>query len=936
VAAVATVVANPFPGLRPFEPSESHLFFGRDEQVDELLVRLQGLRFLAVVGTSGCGKSSLIRAGLLPALYRGCLPSSGSRWRVAVSRPGDAPIRNLAASLAGPESLGPLAAGRTVDDLEATLRHSSLGLVQAVVEARLPAKDNVLVVVDQFEEVFSFKKLFDRTRGEEPLAFVKLLLAAVQQSDAPISVVLTMRSDFLGDCAQFGGLPEALNEAQYLVPRLTRDQRRECIEGPVAVGGASIEPRLVQRLLNDVGDNPDHLPVLQHALMRTWDASRPDRQNGKPIDLVHYEAVGGMAGALDRHAEEAFKALGQPDLEIAPKVFRSLTERGRDGRETRRPQRLGTLADAAGVPPPRVRSVVEPFLTQGPFLTMRGDELLVDISHESFIRLWKRLDGWVGEESKAADVYARLVDRAGRWEAAPEVSLYEGPELLEALDWESHTRPTLAWASRYDPRLDLALRFLRASQKSRRRLWVAILGGLAAAFAVLALFATTSAVVAWREWHRAESGRLAALSLVALRTDPERSLRGAIEAAEKAETKASTDALREALAESIVRKEWSVPLGRASAVAFSPDGTRLAAGTAAGDTPGTGGVWDVETGRLLSSVCGHDIEALRFTPDGKHVLLGLHDGGVVLWDPALKDEASAPPATTTLVDGREGGQMWDLDVRPDGRELAIAAGPEGLLRFELSLEPGGGRAPALLKAPFAGDVARPGEAIASVAYSLDGRRLAAASKGTVTIVDTSSGKRVCETRPLEVDILRVGLSGADPGRLVASSFDDVLRSWPVDDCGSEPERFVGHRRLVPDFAFTDDGDYLVSVSHDGSMRLWDPRPQDDQARDDRTQRRVGRYRFNHVAAVRSGPPASRGPQHRTHVATIGVEPEPDDSPTDTLILWNIASRAQADKLKALTGGKATEDPTHARDLLKLARERRSDPPSMKDQRPSCR
>lgn len=940
VAVVAPAIANPFPGLRPFEPFESHLFFGRDEQVDELLRRLQRLRFLAVVGTSGCGKSSLIRAGLLPALHRGYLPSSGSRWRVAVSRPGDAPIRNLASSLASPEGLGPVAAGATTDEMEAALRHSSLGLVQAVVKARLPAKDNLLVVVDQFEEMFSFKKLFDRSGGEEPAAFVKLLLAAVQQSDAPISVVLTMRSDFLGDCAQFNGLPEALNDSQYLVPRLTRDQRRECIEGPVAVGGASIEPRLVQRLLNDVGDDPDHLPVLQHALMRTWDASRPDRENGKPVDLAHYDQVGGMARALDIHAEEAFRELGPAEQEIAPKVFQCLTERGQDGRETRRPQRLATLAEVAAAAPPRVRSVVEPFLSRGPFLTIRGEEVLVDVSHESFIRLWKRLNDWVRDEAKAAETYKRLVDRAGRWDAEPDVSLYEGQELRGALDWETRTRPNQAWADRYDPRLDMALRFLRASKKSRRRLWVAILGGLAAAFAVLTLLAASSAVVAWRQSQKAESGELAALSLVALRTDPERSLELAVKAADTADTKASVDALREALAVSILRKQWSVPLDRAQAVALSPDGLRLAAGTGSGKGSGRGGVWDAESGQLLSSVCGHDIAALRWTPDGKRLLLGQPDGGVSLWDPFAPREATA--RMTTLVPGHEAGQMWDLDVRPDGRELAIAAGPAGLLRFGLSLDAGG--ASALPKPPPSGDVVRPGDAIASVAYSPDGRQLAAASRSAVILLDPISGRRRCETKPLDVDILRVGFSGPDLGRVGASSFDHALRSWSLADCAAEPDLFVGHRNLVTDFVFTDDGGYLISVSHDGTIRLWDPRTTEEvsnrrMVRYDSTRRLV-RYQFNRVAVARSNAMVSRGPEHGIRIATIATlgaeaEREPGDAPAETLAVWDIAFREEADMLKGLPGERPTSDPRRAQSLLRLARERRLDPLLRSDQVPSC-
>jgi energy-coupling factor transporter ATP-binding protein EcfA2 len=259
---------NPFPGLRPFEADEDHLFFGREGQTDELLRRLRSHRFLAVVGTSGSGKSSLVRAGLLPALYSGFMAGVGSSWRVALLRPGNAPIANLAVALNHPDVLGLVGEEARLQTIitetiitETILRRGGLGLVEAVQQARLPADENLLVVVDQFEELFRFKKDAHQTdSGDEAAAFVKLLLEAAQQLVQPIYVVLTMRSDFLGDCAQFRDLPEAMNDSQYLTPRLTRDQLQQAIAAPVAVGGATIAPRLVSRLLNDVGDNPDQLP----------------------------------------------------------------------------------------------------------------------------------------------------------------------------------------------------------------------------------------------------------------------------------------------------------------------------------------------------------------------------------------------------------------------------------------------------------------------------------------------------------------------------------------------------------------------------------------------------------------------------------------------------------------------------------------------------
>ena len=351
----AQVQANPFPGLRPFEAYEDHLFFGRDGQSDEILRRLRRNRFLAVIGTSGSGKSSLIRAGLLPLLYGGFMTQAGSRWRVAIFRPGSDPIGNLALALHARDVLGHDNNGDAPHTLitETTLRRSALGLIDVFRQARMPAQENLLVVVDQFEELFRFKQ---STQGEHPedeaAAFVKLLLEAARQNELPIYVVITMRSDFLGDGAQFRDLPEAVNEGLYLIPRMTRDQRREAITGPVAVGGATISPRLLNRLLNDVGDNPDQLPTLQHALMRTWDYWARHHEEEAPIDFRHYEAIGCMAEALSRHADEAYFELpSDHHRALAERLFKGLTEKGPDNREIRRPTRLRDLCavtEAAG------------------------------------------------------------------------------------------------------------------------------------------------------------------------------------------------------------------------------------------------------------------------------------------------------------------------------------------------------------------------------------------------------------------------------------------------------------------------------------------------------------------------------------------------------------------------------------------------------------
>src|SRR4030095_5197698 len=249
-------------------------------------------------GAPGSGKSSLVRAGLLPALFGGVMTKAGSLWNTALLRPGGSPIRNLAAALLTTE-LWKEAARPAQLELETPLGRSGLGLIEAVRQARMPDNENLLIVVDQFEELFRFgHSQPERSTRDEAAAFVNLLLEAVRQEQVSVFVVLTMRSDFFGDCSQLEPLAEAINKGESLVPRLTRDQKKQAIEGPVKVSGAAISPRLVQRLLGDLGEDPDQLPIMQHALMRTWDHWCADHAPDEPLDLSHYEGVGGLREAL--------------------------------------------------------------------------------------------------------------------------------------------------------------------------------------------------------------------------------------------------------------------------------------------------------------------------------------------------------------------------------------------------------------------------------------------------------------------------------------------------------------------------------------------------------------------------------------------------------------------------------------------------------------
>jgi uncharacterized RDD family membrane protein YckC len=470
---------NPFPGLRPFLEEEEYLFFGRESQIDRIVDKLSVTRFLAVVGTSGSGKSSLVNCGLRPAVRRGLLAGAGTSWRIVQFRPGADPLDSLARALAQDPLLFPagVTGGMPVEQLvSATLRMSNLGLSDLYEQMRLPAGTNLLVIVDQFEELFRYRGVgrpgaqASDASSETPAAFVNLLLSAHAQPQHPIYVVLTMRSDFLGDCAQFCGLPEAINEGQYLVPRLTRDERRAAIMGPVGVVGAEISPVLLTRLVNDTGDNPDQLSILQHALNRTWAWWQNEGGGVGPLSIDAYEAIGTMAHALDRHAEKAFQEL-DTDRErlVCAKVFKALTDMGTDSRGTRRPTSLARLCGITGASQAEIESVISVFrkpsrsFLMPPITEPLTPDTVIDISHESLMRVWKRLRDWAEQEAESARMYRRIRDTAAL-HASGKAGLWRDPDLQFALDWRSREEPTEDWANLYGCNLPAALSFVDQSK----------------------------------------------------------------------------------------------------------------------------------------------------------------------------------------------------------------------------------------------------------------------------------------------------------------------------------------------------------------------------------------------------------------------------------------------------------------------------------------
>jgi len=463
---------NPFPGLRPFTMEECYLFFGREGQVDDILLKLSRHRSIAIMGYSGSGKSSLMFCGVLPVLYGGFVTQTGPFWNIIHSRPGNSPLTNLTNSI-----LEGLIQQKKIEEedkhihraiINSILRSGPNGLIEIARYIQHDENENVFFLIDQFEELFRYADAGNEDAVNEATVYVNLILTAVHQQEVPIYMALSMRSDFVGDCASYQGLSELINTSNYLVPQMTREQKRMAIEGPVTVSGGKITSRLLKRLLNDIGDDQDQLPILQHAMMRTWDYWVTNHDPGEPLDLRHYNAIGKISQALSLHANEAFEELNTRQKEIAEILFKALTERSQE-QGIRRPVKVGLVSELADAQENEVIEVIDNFRRPGRSFLMPGSsvvlngETVIELSHESLMRIWTRLAVWVTEESESARMYKRVSDAAAMYQIG-RTSLWRPPDLQLALNWQKKQRPTRIWAQRYDIAFERAIVFLDTSR----------------------------------------------------------------------------------------------------------------------------------------------------------------------------------------------------------------------------------------------------------------------------------------------------------------------------------------------------------------------------------------------------------------------------------------------------------------------------------------
>lgn len=803
-------IPNPFKGLEAFQERDAAYFFGREDLTQRALERLAKQPFLAVVGASGSGKSSLVRAGIIPQLRRGALPGS-QQSPVLIFTPGTAPLESWAMRL------NPLIAQQNPEITPVqTADRLRLGQGRSLVwEALkgLPSEARLILVVDQFEEAFT------RAGDVEREAFFEALLALARDPKSRTVIIVTMRADFFGALSRYPNLALLFEgDGLLIATEMTTANLVRAIEGPAQAVGLKFEPKLVDCIIEDVKNQPGSLPLLQYALKELY-----ERRDGANLTQAAYDAIGGVQQALARHAEDIYQALSQARQEVMRRVLLRLVEVAPTGEATRRKVPFAEL-QFRDVNPELVEEIIDlltapesRLLIASRSVNTGGTEPVVwlEVSHEALIREWERFKSWVATSADDLRYESELRKAAQDWNNSGRDPAYllTGKRLQRAEIWlEDHDltrlQRELIQASlesrKADEQADQARlqRELALQQQSARTARFAAIG--LAVFVVVLMVGGLAIVQSNATLQQQEA---------ALR-DTNEQLDEQINLSRRSEDKARSLAISASAAQALGDNDGDLSLALAVAAAESeaapPQAERALADIAFG--PGT----------RLRIPTESRVTALDFSTDGERVAVGLDNGHVMLLDTASGEivQSFAGHASSVI----------DVAISPDGRQVLSASNDktDNFIQWDITTGE-----------PIRNWQAYNDQKVNAVAYAAgiepinvtgDVTRLAVSDDGTVVVTGSRFGQvarvqgtqTLWSTLPLGIDSNRVtALAVKQDGSLILVGFNNGAMLL-LDPANGQPiQRFTSLDNSVSGLAFIPRTTYFLAAGSDSSLRLWD-------------------------------------------------------------------------------------------------------------------
>ncbi len=823
----------PYKGLNFFDEADADFFFGREQLTAKIVDRLINLvitsteesRFLAVIGASGSGKSSLVRAGVLPALRWN--PKTVG-WSIHVLTPTAHPLESLALALTVDENTVGLAA-QLIDDLTKDQRSLNLFLKK---EFRDRGSSHSLLVIDQFEELF----VLCHAEAERK-AFIDNLMDAIFDADGPAVVLITLRADYYGRCAGYERLRDVLSRQQEYIGEMTQEELRHAIVEPAHRARWEIEPGLVDLLLRDVGNEPGALPLLSHALLETW-----QRRRGRIMTMSGYTSSGGVHGAIAETAEAVFKdQFTHEQQAIARQVFMRLTEFGEetDTIDTRRRVDFTELV----IDPEKTESIksVLKILADARLITLGQDT--VEVAHEALIREWPTLREWIEENREGFRLHRYLTGAAQEWQASgrePDL-LYRGAKLAQAREWaltnleemnplergfldESVHQQEYEAAERERMRQNelVAAQKLAAAERDRaeehaanaqqmRKRSYFLAGALTltlmmvAAALYLGALARKATTIAQEQQRISFSRELAAAAVSNLEVDPERSILLALEAVsttydvDKTWTVDAENALRQALESSRLQLTLHGHTAAIGKAVFSPDGSLVATTS----IDGTARIWKAETGSEIltfstATVAGQ--RAIAFSPDGTMVATAGINNTAILSDVKTGQKLYELTGHTAVV--------MAIDFSPDGKLLATGSTDRSVIIWD----PTTGKKIHVIPVYVSG--------VLDLKFSPDGTRLATAGNdAAVKLWDVKTGASLL-TLSGKYGSANGLMFNADGSKLVTAHDDGLVRTWDTKT-GELLGAFTGYPNVVWSVTFSPDDQLVAAGGIDGTIKVWD-------------------------------------------------------------------------------------------------------------------